>query len=69
VSDLNIAFNGDAKTVATGTTVANFLKQLELNAKHVAVEVNFEVVPREQHEDYVLNDGDKLEVVTFVGGG
>lgn len=55
--------------MATGTTVANFLKQLELNAKHVAVEVNFEVVPREQHEDYVLNDGDKLEVVTFVGGG
>ncbi|MFT5523139.1 MAG: sulfur carrier protein [Pirellulaceae bacterium] len=69
MSDLNIAFNGDDKAVAMGTTVAELLKQLELNAKHVAVEVNFEVVPREQHEEFVLSDGDKMEVVSFVGGG
>ena len=69
MSEVNIAFNGDEKTLAVGTTVAELLEALELNAKHVAVEVNFEVVPRDQHQDHVLNDGDEMEVVTFVGGG
>jgi sulfur carrier protein len=36
---------------------------------HVAVEVNLEVVPRAEHRDTILNDGDRVEVVTLVGGG
>ena len=40
-----------------------------LDQPHVAVELNLEVVPRAQHGATVLREGDKLEVVTLVGGG
>jgi sulfur carrier protein len=42
---------------------------LQLNARHVAVEVNMALVPRESQNEHVLSDGDRLEIVTLVGGG
>jgi len=52
-----------------GTTVAELLEQLGLAGKLVAVEVNLQVVPREQHAACKLAPGDRLEIVTLVGGG
>jgi sulfur carrier protein len=42
---------------------------MDLSPTRVAVEVNLEVVPRGKHQTHVLRDGDRLEIVTFVGGG
>jgi sulfur carrier protein len=66
---VKIVFNGQLRETPEATTVADLLEQLNLSSRHVAVEVNCEVVPRGRHADYVLSDGDQLEVVTFVGGG
>jgi thiamine biosynthesis protein ThiS len=55
--------------VNAGTTVASLIGELGLGDRKVAVERNREVVPRAQHATTVLADGDRLEVVTFVGGG
>lgn len=66
---LEIVLNGEPRRVAEGTTVAALLAQLELNVRHVAVEVNLELVPRAAHGDRALCGGDRLEVVTLVGGG
>jgi len=66
---MQIFVNGRQRTVPEGATLAQLLAQLELQAHHVAVEINMELVPRAQHERHRLADGDRLEVVTLVGGG
>ncbi len=69
MSSVEIIVNGQPRTVAVGTTVAALLTELQLAVRHVAVEVNQELVPRAQHEARQLAPGDQLEVVTLVGGG
>ncbi len=64
-----VSVNGEARTLAPGTTVLALLQQLALDPRHVAVERNLEIVPRAQWSTTTLDDGDRLEVVTFVGGG
>ena len=49
--------------------VAELLEQLDLEPRYVAVEVNLDLVPRDRHQELVLKAGDRLEVVTLVGGG
>ena len=66
---IDVVINGQPRTVITGTTVATLLGELGLAGKPVAVERNREVVPRASHASTVLVAGDRLEVVTFVGGG
>ncbi len=66
---MQISINGEPKEVADGLTVAALLEQLEIRSKFCAVERNKELVPRKQHAECVLEPGDKLEIVTLVGGG
>ncbi len=61
--------NGTEQTVEGGLDLATFLEQMQVNRPQVAVEVNQELVPRERHGDWVLQEGDRLEIVTLVGGG
>ena len=67
--NIDVVINGQARVVNQGTTVAGLIGELGLAGKPVAVERNREVVPRAQHASTVLAAGDRLEVVTFVGGG
>jgi sulfur carrier protein len=67
--NIDVVINGQARVVNQGTTVAGLIGELGLAGKPVAVERNREVVPRAQHAHTVLAPGDRLEVVTFVGGG
>jgi sulfur carrier protein len=64
-----IVVNGVEREFSSRPSVAQLLEQLELPAKGVAVEVNLEVIPRQRHSDYLLSDGDRLEIVSLVGGG
>ncbi|MEN6495544.1 MAG: sulfur carrier protein ThiS [Thermoguttaceae bacterium] len=66
---MNIIVNGQTRQVADGLTVAELLDELKLATRYVAVEVNLEVVPRQAHAQRQLADGDRLEIVTLVGGG
>ncbi|HET8645610.1 MAG TPA: sulfur carrier protein ThiS [Vicinamibacteria bacterium] len=66
---MEITVNGRALRVPTGSTVAQLIESLGLDRGRLAVEVNLRVVPRAEHASLRLNHGDKLEVVTFVGGG
>jgi thiamine biosynthesis protein ThiS len=66
---MRIEFNGEPREAADGISVAELLEQLKISPRHVAVELNLEVVPRERHGETVLREGDRLEVVTLVGGG
>jgi thiamine biosynthesis protein ThiS len=66
---IDVVINGQSRTVVHGTTVAALLGELGLGDRRIAVERNREVVPRAEHATTVLAAGDRLELVTFVGGG
>ena len=66
---MKLLINGEEKNVGNVSTVAELLKFLNLEKAFVAVEVNRQLVPKAQHLDFVLRDGDILEIVTLVGGG
>jgi thiamine biosynthesis protein ThiS len=66
---MTIQVNGESREIADGTSVTELLCELGVTQPHVAVELNLEVVPRAQHAGTALRDGDRLEVVTLVGGG
>jgi thiamine biosynthesis protein ThiS len=65
----SIVVNGEPRSAPEGTTVAQLLRGLALDPRTVAVERNREIVPRREFEGTVLTPGDRLEIVTFVGGG
>ena len=69
LSTLVVHVNGEAMELLAGVTLCQLLRQLEITTRHVAVELNLEIVPFERHSECILADGDKLEVVTLVGGG
>ena len=66
---IEIRLNGDPMTLEAGVTLAELLEVLGLDPRRLAVERNLEVAPRGEHAQVVLQDGDRLEVVTLVGGG
>lgn len=61
--------NGNPRELADGASVAELLAALNLAGKFVAVEVNLQVVSRARHDEHRLADGDRVEIVTLVGGG
>ncbi len=66
---MSIVFNGQPRALAEDANVAQLIAELGLPAKYVAVEVNLQLVPRAQHQQHRLCAGDRVEVVTLVGGG
>ena len=63
-----VKINGEEKNVA-GMTVAQYLATTSYDQKRIAVECNGDIVPKAQYDNTVLQDGDSVEVVSFVGGG
>lgn len=63
-----IQVNGEHRTV-TAETLSALIGELGLDIRKVAVEHNLEIVPRSQHDATRLADGDRVELVQFVGGG
>ncbi len=53
----------------TGISLTEYLLENGYNLKYVAVEKNSEIVPKVKYDETVLNDGDSIEIVSFVGGG
>jgi sulfur carrier protein len=64
-----ITLNGQPRELTRPLVIAELLKQLEISTRGVAVEVNHELVPRSRHAEQLVADGDRLEIVTLVGGG
>ena len=68
-TQLHITVNGEPRTVAADATIATLLADLGLDAAKVAVEHNLVIAPRSGFSTHALADGDRLEIVHFVGGG
>jgi len=66
---MQITLNGKSRAVDQRATVADLLEGLVLQPVRVAVEVNEDIVSRERYADTLIREGDRIEIVTFVGGG
>ena len=66
---MQIVLNGESVEAAVGSTVATLLKQLGISRERVAVELNTDIVPKAGYGTQLIADGDKIEIVHFVGGG
>lgn len=68
---MKLQINGEAKSFASPAplTLAALIEQLSMKADRVAIELNRDIVPRDRWAQTQLKDGDRLEIVHFVGGG
>lgn len=66
---MNIIINGESRNFDDNTTLENLLKELSLEGKVMAAAVNMDIVKQDNWSNHKLNDGDKLELLDFVGGG
>lgn len=66
---MTITVNGETRSLPDGATVRALIEALGLGKSACAAEVNRELIPRREHESRRLQEGDKVELVTLVGGG
>jgi len=65
---MQIQLNGESRNIAA-TTVLGLLESLGIDPKRVAVELNMDILPKTEYAEKTIADGDKIEIVHFVGGG
>ncbi|MBL8870610.1 MAG: sulfur carrier protein ThiS [Planctomycetaceae bacterium] len=66
---ITIVFNGQDRQISAGLTVEQLLQEAAINSRFVAVELNGEILPRDQRNQREVQARDVIEVVTLVGGG
>jgi len=66
---MRLLLNGEERDVAGISSIADLVAGLGLGARKVAVERNLEIAPRSTYADTALAEGDRIEIVTFIGGG
>ena len=66
---MKLTINGEIKDNILATSLQELLEELEIISGKVAVEVNTQVIKKTDYEAFRLNDGDIVEIVSFVGGG
>jgi sulfur carrier protein len=66
---MNIQLNGQCRCIPETSSIAGLLAEEGFSERRVAVEVNGEIVPRTLHVNYVLREGDRVEIVHALGGG
>ncbi len=66
---MNIIVNGEEREFKENTTLFGLLNELSLDGKVMAAAVNMNIVKQDSWNVHILKDGDKLELLDFVGGG
>jgi len=64
-----IQVNGEQRAVAIGLTVAGLLQELDIRSDRVAVELNLTILDRNEFDGRSLQEGDRIEIISFIGGG
>ena len=65
---MQITINGEERQYPGGT-ILDLLQSLSLDARRVAVELNLDIIPKGEYGERAINEGDRIEIVHFVGGG
>ena len=66
---LKIILNGEEKFIEAKSSIKNLIDDLELDIKKIAVENNYEIILPENFAEFILSEGDRVEIIHFIGGG
>jgi len=66
---IQIQVNGEPRGCQAGTSISDLLRDLEIKTERVAVELNLEILDRNDFERRTLQEGDRVEILSFIGGG
>ncbi len=66
---MHIQVNGESRQVPEEINVTELLRDLQLNVERVAVEINLEILDRRNFDARTLQEGDRIEILSFIGGG
>jgi thiamine biosynthesis protein ThiS len=66
---MRLTVNGETLEASNAVTITELLNELRIEPHKVAVEVNLSIIKKADYSTFGLNDGDKVEIVNFVGGG
>jgi thiamine biosynthesis protein ThiS len=66
---VNIRLNGDPFEIASPLSITELLATLKIDPRRVAVEHNLDIIKRARYDTTIVNEGDEVEIVNFVGGG
>jgi thiamine biosynthesis protein ThiS len=66
---MKIRLNGDEREISRGLSVAQLLEELQIRPGRVVIELNSQILARDDHTATLLKEGDVIEIVHFVGGG
>ena len=66
---MNIILNNQSDEVHDGITIRELLDQKKIHTKYIAVEINQKIIPRSKYNQHELKEGDKIEIITAIGGG
>jgi thiamine biosynthesis protein ThiS len=69
IESIQIQVNGQSRAWRAGATVGELLRELEITSERVAVELNLEILDRNEFDHRGIKDGDRLEILSFIGGG
>lgn len=69
MSKVKIILNGEEKFLEKNTTISKLIQKLELDIKKVAIEKDLEIISPDLFSEIVLDEGSKVEIVHFIGGG
>ncbi len=66
---MQVQVNGERRDCRAGSTVGDLLRELEIKTERVAVELNLEILDRKEFDHRGLKEGDRVEILSFIGGG
>ena len=66
---MNILLNNKSETLFDGTTIKMLLEDKNIKNKYFAVEINRNIIPKSVHCKHIIKDGDRIEIITAIGGG
>jgi len=66
---MRLSINGEEKNIEEVSNITSLIDKFKLNINKVAIEVNLAIIPKSLYEQTILCDGDKIEIVGFIGGG
>ena len=69
VEGIQIQVNGEPRGFRTGATIGDLLRELAVTTERVAVELNLEILDRKEFDRRSLHEGDRVEILSFIGGG
>jgi thiamine biosynthesis protein ThiS len=66
---MKVLLNNKSTFLDDGLTIKSLLNQIDMKQKYFAVEVNEQIVPKSNYDSFLIKEGDKIEIVTAIGGG